>query len=387
MASDRVPRRVIDGHSHIGAMEAWKFYDLKEPVKPTVYEFATAGEYIRHMNDLGLERALVIPNYGIPVQGQPFSLNSLVLDTVKSNDRLQGALWVSFLPQNKEMTMDALRHAGEDGIVALKTTFLLGGNPNPENWDDETREIADACFAAAREHDLLVLEDACQAHGAKYKGKTVGTFGELAGFSFYPGKNLGAAGGDGALVTNKAAVAAPAPPLSPRRDLPGPGPVRGPRRITQPPRRPRALGREVPDPPVTGGALKHQPLNALTPEVVHQRDHRVAGGLGPPYLLPLAVRAAPRHPGAYHPRSLGDIDRGRIRHDLDAFPGHLGAVITRLRRRCRRPGRGVLLRVLLACGHRGLAFIVNRQGRGCPGGGAGKTEPDRRARSDSTQPA
>jgi predicted TIM-barrel fold metal-dependent hydrolase len=39
--------------------------------------------------------------------------------------------------------------------VALKTTFLLGGNPNPEGWDDETREIADACFDAAEEHDLV----------------------------------------------------------------------------------------------------------------------------------------------------------------------------------------------------------------------------------------
>jgi predicted TIM-barrel fold metal-dependent hydrolase len=39
--------------------------------------------------------------------------------------------------------------------VALKTTFLLGGNPNPENWDDETTEVAEACFRAAEEHDLV----------------------------------------------------------------------------------------------------------------------------------------------------------------------------------------------------------------------------------------
>ena len=46
MTSERVPRQVIDGHSHIGAMAAWKFYDLKEPVKPTVYEFATTTDYM-----------------------------------------------------------------------------------------------------------------------------------------------------------------------------------------------------------------------------------------------------------------------------------------------------------------------------------------------------
>ena len=59
-----------------------------------------------------------------------------------------------------------------------------------------------------RHHHLPLLEDACQAHGAKYRGQTVGTFGALAGFSFYPGKNLGAYGEGGALVTNDAAFAA-----------------------------------------------------------------------------------------------------------------------------------------------------------------------------------
>jgi predicted TIM-barrel fold metal-dependent hydrolase len=155
MSQDRVPSRTIDGHSHIGEMDAWKFYDLAEPVKPTVYEFPTTQSYLQHMDELGVERALVLSNYGIPVQQQPFSLNDLVLDSVKSSDRLRGGLWVSFLPQNREMTLQALKHAGEEGIVALKTTFLLGGNPNPESWDDETTEVAEACFRAAEEHDLV----------------------------------------------------------------------------------------------------------------------------------------------------------------------------------------------------------------------------------------
>jgi dTDP-4-amino-4,6-dideoxygalactose transaminase len=59
-----------------------------------------------------------------------------------------------------------------------------------------------------RKHNLSLIEDACQAHGAKYKGKVVGTFGEISCFSFYPGKNLGAYGEGGALVTNNAAYAA-----------------------------------------------------------------------------------------------------------------------------------------------------------------------------------
>ena len=57
-------------------------------------------------------------------------------------------------------------------------------------------------------HGLPLVEDAAQAHGARYHGRVVGTFGEMSCFSFYPGKNLGAAGEGGALVTNNAALAA-----------------------------------------------------------------------------------------------------------------------------------------------------------------------------------
>lgn len=60
----------------------------------------------------------------------------------------------------------------------------------------------DPLLAIAKKYKLYVIEDACQAHGAKYKNKRVGTFGAFAAFSFYPGKNLGAFGDAGALVTN-----------------------------------------------------------------------------------------------------------------------------------------------------------------------------------------
>jgi dTDP-4-amino-4,6-dideoxygalactose transaminase len=66
----------------------------------------------------------------------------------------------------------------------------------------------DPLLAICKKHNLPLVEDAAQAHGAKYKGRVVGTFGKLAEFSFYPGKNLGAYGEGGALVTNDAAMAA-----------------------------------------------------------------------------------------------------------------------------------------------------------------------------------
>lgn len=65
----------------------------------------------------------------------------------------------------------------------------------------------DPILETARRHKLVVIEDACQAHGARYKGKPVGSFGHAAGFSFYPGKNLGAYGDAGAVVTNDPQVA------------------------------------------------------------------------------------------------------------------------------------------------------------------------------------
>lgn len=66
----------------------------------------------------------------------------------------------------------------------------------------------DAIDAVARSHGLLVLEDAAQAAGAEYDGRRVGSLGRAAGFSFYPGKNLGALGDGGAICTNDQHLAA-----------------------------------------------------------------------------------------------------------------------------------------------------------------------------------
>jgi dTDP-4-amino-4,6-dideoxygalactose transaminase len=65
----------------------------------------------------------------------------------------------------------------------------------------------DRIMAIAQRHGIPVIEDAAQAHGARYRGRRVGQFGKIACFSFYPGKNLGAYGEGGALVTNDASVA------------------------------------------------------------------------------------------------------------------------------------------------------------------------------------
>ncbi len=65
----------------------------------------------------------------------------------------------------------------------------------------------DPILALAEKHGIPVIEDAAQSHGATYKGRRAGSMGRMACFSFYPGKNLGAYGEGGALVTNDAAIA------------------------------------------------------------------------------------------------------------------------------------------------------------------------------------
>ncbi len=66
----------------------------------------------------------------------------------------------------------------------------------------------DPIMEIARKHNLFVVEDASQAHGAEYKGRRAGTIGHVGCFSFYPGKNLGACGEAGACVTNDPALRA-----------------------------------------------------------------------------------------------------------------------------------------------------------------------------------
>ncbi|MDA9715309.1 DegT/DnrJ/EryC1/StrS family aminotransferase [Bacteroidota bacterium] len=83
----------------------------------------------------------------------------------------------------------------EDAITS-KTKAIIGVHLYGQPFDiDAVNEICDR-------HNLFLIEDAAQAHGAKYKGTTVGTYGEMACYSFYPGKNLGACGEGGGITTN-----------------------------------------------------------------------------------------------------------------------------------------------------------------------------------------
>lgn len=120
---------------------------------------------------------------------------------VPSNTFIATALAVSYTgakpvfvePELKSYNMDPARL--EDAITdKTKAVIAVHLQGRPADMD----RIAQV----AKKYQLKVIEDAAQAHGVCYKGKKVGTFGDAAGFSFYPGKNLGALGDGGAVVTN-----------------------------------------------------------------------------------------------------------------------------------------------------------------------------------------
>ncbi|WP_019849521.1 amidohydrolase family protein [Desulfitobacterium sp. PCE1] len=152
----KVLRNVFDAHSHIGPMAPWKYYDLQEEVNPTVIEYPDVDSYLAHMDKYGIKKALVCPNYGIPKHEQPFSLNPLVIEAVRKSDRLLGGIWVSNLPRNKELTLEALKYAGEPGIACLKMTYLLGGNPDPEKYDAEQEELTELIVSTCEKYDLTL---------------------------------------------------------------------------------------------------------------------------------------------------------------------------------------------------------------------------------------
>ena len=144
---------------------------------------------------------------------------------------------------------DALRFALQaagvkagDEVITVAHTFIatteaisqVGAKPvfvdiRPDTWNIDSDQIEarispqtsaivpvhlygqpadmDPILEIAEKHSLVVIEDACQAHGARYKGRLAGSIGDIGCFSFYPGKNLGAYGEAGAATTNNSDLA------------------------------------------------------------------------------------------------------------------------------------------------------------------------------------
>ncbi len=136
-----------DAHRHLGILPAYPFYG-GPPVNPDTTARATIDELIADLDAEGTERALVLPNYGVPDPDVAFGFNDLVVEATHRDDRIRAGLWVSARAEDAQRTARALKLAAEPGVRALKLSFLLGGGAEDPGLE--------AIFAAAREHDLTV---------------------------------------------------------------------------------------------------------------------------------------------------------------------------------------------------------------------------------------
>jgi dTDP-4-amino-4,6-dideoxygalactose transaminase len=105
-------------------------------------------------------------------------------------------VWVDIDPRTYNLDPNLLEAAITERTKAIMVVHLYG---QPADMD--------AVAEVARRHGLPIIEDACQSHGARYKGRRTGSMGAFAAFSFYPSKNLGAYGDAGALTTNDSELA------------------------------------------------------------------------------------------------------------------------------------------------------------------------------------
>ena len=145
------PTVTSDSHRHIGVLPAWPFYG-GPPISADTTAKSTIAELIADLDAEGTERALVLPNYGVPIATAAFELNKLAVEAGQKHDRIASGLWVSPKPADSQLNAQALSLAGEAGVRALKTSFLLGGNPT----DPECTPQLDEIFGAAKAHDLVV---------------------------------------------------------------------------------------------------------------------------------------------------------------------------------------------------------------------------------------
>ncbi len=121
------------------------------------------------------------------------------------------------IPYTFVATTAAIRYANATPVFVdiEPATFMIDVNAIEAKITSKTKAILpvhlygqpcdmDPIMEIARRHNLAVIEDAAQAHGAEYKSRRVGSIGDMAIFSFYPGKNLGAYGEGGLVTTNSA---------------------------------------------------------------------------------------------------------------------------------------------------------------------------------------
>lgn len=125
---------------------------------------------------------------------------------VPSNTYIATALAVSYtgarpVLADPDIETYNLSEKGIEEVITSKTKAIIIVNLYGQSGD------MDEIIKIAKKHNLYVIEDCAQSHNSTYKGRKTGTFGDVGCFSFYPGKNLGALGDAGAVVTNSKRIA------------------------------------------------------------------------------------------------------------------------------------------------------------------------------------
>jgi predicted TIM-barrel fold metal-dependent hydrolase len=142
---------VFDAHRHIGVLPAYPFYG-GPPVRPDTTARATVKQLLADLDAEGTQRALVLPNYGVPDPAIAFSFNELAVEAAQADERIRAGLWVSPRPEDADRTAHALGLAREAGVRALKLSFLLGGRAT----DPACRPQLDRIFHEAERLGLVV---------------------------------------------------------------------------------------------------------------------------------------------------------------------------------------------------------------------------------------
>jgi dTDP-4-amino-4,6-dideoxygalactose transaminase len=180
--------RLIKDKNFIGGDEVKKFEENFSKFNESKYCLGVANgtdalEIALESLDIPKNSEVIVPNFTFlsPAEAVVRGGYKLVLADINLND-----FTISLESLNKLITKNT---------STLIVVHLFG---NPCNMT-EIKKITD-------KHGIKIIEDCSQAHGAKFRGKIVGNFGDIGTFSFYPTKNLGAFGDSGAIVTNKKSI-------------------------------------------------------------------------------------------------------------------------------------------------------------------------------------
>jgi dTDP-4-amino-4,6-dideoxygalactose transaminase len=190
-----------------------QYHELKPEIDAAVARVLASGQYVGGDEITALEREFAAycgASHGVAVNSGTSALHlALLAAGVQPGDV------VITVPFTFYATVAAIGYAGATPVYVDidASTFNMDPAKIEAAITSRTRAILlvhlygqcadmDPIVEIARKHGLIVIEDAAQAHGAEYQGRRAGSIGDLACFSFYPTKNLGAAGEGGMITTN-----------------------------------------------------------------------------------------------------------------------------------------------------------------------------------------